>query len=107
MYLSEGLIAVQRHHDLGNSCEGKQLTEAGFHFRGLVYYCHGSKHGGVQADKEKKLRALHLDLCRQQEENEAHFLQQGKPIAIRPHLLIVPLPINLWGHFSSNYHSVY
>lgn len=40
-----------------NSCEGKHLTETGFHFRGLVYYCCGLKHGGVQADKEKEPRA--------------------------------------------------
>ena len=31
--------------------------------RGLVHYCHGEKHGSVQADMvlEKELRVLHLD----------------------------------------------
>jgi hypothetical protein len=34
-----------------------------YSFRGLVYYCHGWKHGSMQIDAvlEKKLRVLHLD----------------------------------------------
>jgi hypothetical protein len=54
---------VKRHHDHGTSYNGKHLIEVGLHFRGLVYYCHGRKHGSLQADMvlEKELRVLHLD----------------------------------------------
>lgn len=38
-------IAVKRHHDHGNSYNGKRLTEAHSQSRGLVRYCHGRKQG--------------------------------------------------------------
>jgi hypothetical protein len=47
-YHSASSIAAKRHH--GNSYKGKHLIGAGLQFRGLVYYHHGRKHGGVQAD---------------------------------------------------------
>ena len=49
---------MKRHNDHGNSYKGKYLSGAGLH------YCHGGKHGGMQADMvlEKDLRVLHLDL---------------------------------------------
>ena len=59
-------VAVKRHRDhcSSNSYKGKHLIGAAYSFRGLVHYCHGRKHGGVQADMvlEKELRVLHLDL---------------------------------------------
>ena len=48
--LRQCFIAVKRHHDHDNSYKGKHLIGAGLQFRGLVYYHHGRKHGGVQAD---------------------------------------------------------
>jgi hypothetical protein len=42
----------------------KENIELGlaYSFRGLVYYCHGEKHGSIQADVLEELRVLHLDL---------------------------------------------
>ena len=36
---------------------------AGLLFRGLAHYCHGRKHGSLQADmvREEELKVLHLD----------------------------------------------
>ena len=54
---------MNRHHDRGNSYKGKHLIGAGLQFRDSVHYCHGEKHGSVQADMmlETELRVLHLD----------------------------------------------
>jgi hypothetical protein len=41
--------AMKRHHDHSNSYRTKHSIEAGLQFRVLVYYCHGGKHGGMQA----------------------------------------------------------
>lgn len=43
-------IAVKRHCEHHNSYEEKPLVGVGLHFRGLVHYYHGGKHGGMQAD---------------------------------------------------------
>ena len=53
-------IAVKRHHDHDNSYKGKQLTDTGLQFRGLVHYRHSEKQAGLVLEKE--LRVLHLDL---------------------------------------------
>ena len=61
--LSEGLIAVKRYHDHGNSYKERHLIGADLQIRGLVHYYHGGKQGGMQVDTvlEKELRFLHLD----------------------------------------------
>jgi hypothetical protein len=41
-------IAMQRHHDHSDSY--KEKYSIGLPFRVLVHYCHGGKHGGMQAD---------------------------------------------------------
>lgn len=41
-------LKVSLHHDHGNSYKEKYFIEAGLHSRGLVLYCHGGKHSGVQ-----------------------------------------------------------
>jgi hypothetical protein len=43
-------VAVKRHHDHSNSYKGKHLIGDGLWFRGLICFCHGWKHGGMQAD---------------------------------------------------------
>ena len=64
MCISQYSIAVKRHHDHGKSSKGERLIGVGLHFRGLVHYQHGRKHGIRQEDKvlEKELGILHLDL---------------------------------------------
>jgi hypothetical protein len=54
-------------HVHGNSYKGKHLIEAGLQFRGLVYPCHGRKHGSMQADMvlEKELE-FYIWINRQQ-----------------------------------------
>ena len=47
-------IAVKRHHDHGNSYKGKHFIGAGLQFRGSVYYHHGRKLGGMQADSARE-----------------------------------------------------
>jgi hypothetical protein len=41
----------------------KHFIGAGYSFRGLLHYCHGWKHGGMQAGVvlERSLRVLYLD----------------------------------------------
>jgi len=74
-------IAVGRHHDQGNSHKEKHLIGAGLQLRGLVYYCHGRKHGSMQADMVLgKLRGLHLDPTatgREPAPIVTHLLQQA------------------------------
>ena len=54
-------IAVNRHHDQGNSYKEQHLIGAAYTFRGSVHYHHGRKHGSVQADTVlEELRVLHL-----------------------------------------------
>ena len=55
---------MKRHHDGDDPYKGQYLIGTGLQFRGLIYYCHGRKSGGKQADMvlEKELRVLHLDL---------------------------------------------
>jgi hypothetical protein len=43
-------IAVKRHHDQGHSYIRKHFGGAGLQFQSLVYYYHGGKYGGMQAD---------------------------------------------------------
>jgi hypothetical protein len=43
-------MLVKRNHDHSNSYKGKQLIGVGLYFRGLVHYCRGGRHGGMQAD---------------------------------------------------------
>jgi hypothetical protein len=54
---------VKRHHNHSNSYKEKHLFGLAYSFRDSVHYCHGKKHGGMQADMmlEKELRVLHLD----------------------------------------------
>jgi hypothetical protein len=54
---------LKRDRDHSNSYEEKHLTGAGLQFRGLVCFCHGGKHGGIQPDMllDRDLRTLHLD----------------------------------------------
>ena len=74
--------------------KGKYLTGDGLQFKGLVYYYHDRRYGSMQADMVlEELRVLHL-IHRQQEKN----LDILPPT--RSHLLIVSLPITLWGLFS-------
>jgi hypothetical protein len=56
-------IVVKRHHAYRNSYQRKYLIGARLQFRGLVHYCHGRKHGGLQADMvlERWLRVLRLN----------------------------------------------
>ena len=42
--------AIKKHHDQGNSYQGRYLIRLVYRFRGLVHYHHGKKHGGAQAD---------------------------------------------------------
>ena len=37
-------------HSHSNSFKGKHWIGLAYRFRGLVHYCHGRKHGGMQAD---------------------------------------------------------
>lgn len=64
-------IAMKKHNHR-NSYKEKHLTRADLLFRGSVHYCHGWKHGGMQADLvlEKKLGVLHLDLQEAKREKE-------------------------------------
>lgn len=61
-------MTVKRHPDHSNSYRGKHVIGAGLQFRRLAHYCHGGKHGSVQAEMvlEMQLGILHLDW--QQEE---------------------------------------
>ena len=121
-------IAVKRHHDQGNSYEGKHFTGAGLQFQRFsplsswweAWRCAG-RHGA-------EMRVLHLDLKAVRRltstgnQKEALFCtgwclstrrpqspptqwctssNKATPISIRPHLLIVPLPM---GHSYSNHH---
>lgn len=54
---------MRRYHDNDNSYKGKDLIGDGLLYKGLVHYCHGVKHGDLQADVEleRELRLLHLD----------------------------------------------
>lgn len=44
-------MTVKSHCDHDNAYKGKYLIGPGLQFRGLVCYCHGRQHGGVQADR--------------------------------------------------------
>lgn len=92
-------IAMKRHHS--NSYKGKHLIMAGLQFRGLVCYCHGRKHGSSQADRvlKKEWRALYSD--RQAPGRNGDTLPPTKPC-----LLIVPVPMGLWGPFVFKLHTV-
>jgi hypothetical protein len=63
-YLSKGFIAVKRHHDHGNSSEGKHLIGAGLQVQRFSPLSSWWEHGSVQTNMvlEKELRVLHLDL---------------------------------------------
>jgi hypothetical protein len=54
---------VKRHHGHSNSYNRKHLNGEAYSFRDLAYYCHGGKHGSVQADMvlEKEPGVLHVD----------------------------------------------
>jgi hypothetical protein len=44
-------VAVKKHHDHSNSYEGKHFIGGlTYSFRGSVYYHHGGRHSGTQAD---------------------------------------------------------
>ena len=63
--LSYCLVAVQRHHDQGDSYKEKCLfnQRLAYSFRGLVHYHQGEEHGGTEADMvlDKELRVVHQD----------------------------------------------
>ena len=61
--LSHYSIAVKGHHDHSNPNKDKHLIGTGLQLSGLVHYCHGKKHDGIQEKMvwEKEPRALHLD----------------------------------------------
>ena len=52
------------------------------------------RHGSIQADTvlEKESRVVYL-AQKTKKETVTYFLQQGNATSIRPHLLIVPLPV--------------
>ena len=62
----------------------------GLSVRSLVYYCHGEKHGSMQADLvlEKELRVVELSGLRYTSSNNE------EP---KKHPFIMPLPMGLWG----------
>jgi hypothetical protein len=39
--------AVKRHHDHGNSCNGKHLIGRYLQFQRFSHYGHGGEHGGI------------------------------------------------------------
>ena len=97
---------MKRHHDHCNSYKGEHLIGAGLQFRGLVHFCHGGKHSGVQLDTvlEKGLRVLHLNpegaggpigLA-----SDTSKIPSHTPSPTKTHLLIVTFPVGLWGPFS-------
>jgi hypothetical protein len=59
----------------------------------------------MQADVilEKELRVLHPDWQATGSELKHTFSNKVIP-SLKPHVLIVPLPIDLWGHFYLNHH---
>ena len=61
-YLVRVSIAVNRHHDQGNSYEDILLGLA-YSYRGSVHYYHGRKRGSIQSDivLKKELGIQHLD----------------------------------------------
>jgi len=76
-------IAVKRHHDHCNSYKGKHLIVAGLQCRDLVHFCHGGKHGGMQADMvlRKELTVLYLD----QQAAGRELAETSKPTFILTH----------------------
>ena len=100
-------IAVKKHHGQGNSYKGKHFIGVGLQFRGSVHY----HHGGLQADVvlEKLLRVLHLDLkaagrdCHTRHRRPQSLSPRNILPPTRPQLLIVPLPMGLWGPFYSTH----
>ena len=68
-------IPVKTHRDHGNSDKGKHFIGTTYSFRGLVHYCHGEKHGGMQAEMvlEKELSILHFDLQVAEEDCVPHW----------------------------------
>lgn len=56
-------IAMRRHHDRGNSCQGRHLTGAGLRFQKLSPLSSWWKHGSVQVNIAlEELRVLYPDL---------------------------------------------
>ena len=106
------IIAVKRHHDYGNSYKRKRLIGwLAYSFRGEVHYHHAGKYGG----RHDAGVAESPIPCRQQEVDwdtgwyPEHRKPQSPPpqwrtssnkaipTPIKSHLLIVPLPMRLWG----------
>ena len=56
---------------------GKHCIEADLQFRGLVHYCHGGKHGGMQADMVAE-EVLYLDQQAAKGDCEA-YLEHMRP----------------------------
>lgn len=95
------------------------LLRLTYTFIGLAHYHHGS----MQADTvlEKETKVLYFD-HRQQEKTETlgfawasevlkPFLSDPSPkktipTPTRTHLLIVPLPMDTWGHFYSSHYNI-
>ena len=71
--------------------KGKHLIGAGLYFSALVHYCHG----GMQVDMVLRL----LDLQEAGREPRHTSSNKATPTPTKPHLLIVPLPMGLWGPF--------
>ena len=99
--LSHCSTAVNRHHDHGNSSKGKHSIGAGLPFRGLVHYHQGEKHGGMQADVGLDWQAAGRESDTGPGLSIWNLNAHPSDILLptRPHLLIRPLPMSLWGAF--------
>ena len=118
-HLSWTFIAVKNHHDHSNSYKEKHLIGAGLQFQRfspLSSWWEAWQRAGRHGAEE--LRTLHLDpqTARRDCVHSEHRRPQS-PLhsdalpPIRPHLLIVPLPMGQtfkcaspWGHSYSNHH---
>ena len=84
--------------------------ELAYSFRGLVHYHHGGKHGNTQANMGLEMEQSSPSLLESSQEET--LIHSGRSLTIgalkaglfsdillpiRPHLLVVPLPMNLWG----------
>lgn len=72
---------MNRYHDHSNPYKGKHLIGASLQVQNLVYYHHGRKHGGMQADMvlEKEPVILHLDQQAAGGETQRTWLEHLKP----------------------------
>ena len=65
---------VKRHYEHGNFYKENHLIGTGLQFRGLLHYCHGGKHGGLQGDLvPEELRVLYLDLQTAEQNCMSHW----------------------------------